>query len=116
MEDWKLDFEWLEVRHKVQNMMKQSNMPDLNVILLLIGIQELGLPKANYTKEEKQDLMHIGVCRLLSIDGYYEFDGRDADGWPHWKAIKPFVAKGQEEQEKLLKEKAVQYFQNEVFV
>ncbi|MBK8722214.1 MAG: hypothetical protein IPL95_08045 [Saprospiraceae bacterium] len=116
MEDWQLEFEWLEVRHKVQAIMKQEALPDLNIILLLIGIQEYGMPKANFTKEEKQDLMHIAVCRLLSIDGYYEFEGRDGDGWPHWKILKPFTHKGQEEQENMLKEKVIQYFKNEVFV
>lgn len=114
MEEWELDFQWLQVRHKVKELMKQELLPDLNVILLLIGIQEYGNPKNNFTKEEKQDLMHIAVCRLLSIDGYYEFAGRDADGWPHWKMLKPYTNKGQADQERLLKEKVIEYFNTEV--
>lgn len=110
MEDWELDFEWLKVRHKVKDALKRDDLPDLNAILFLVGIQELGRIQSTYSKEEKRDLMHIAVCRLLSYDGYYEFEGRDADGWPHWKQIIAFTTKGLTEQENLLKAKLVQYF------
>src|SRR3954462_1268139 len=32
---------------------------DLNAVLFLIGVQELGQGNKNFSKEEKQDLMHI---------------------------------------------------------
>ena len=54
--------------------------------------------------------MHIAVCRLLSYDGYYDFVGRDADGWPHYKQMKPIMKAGVDHQEELLKMKAIQYF------
>ena len=95
-EAWELDFDWLRVRHLVKDAMKRESLPDLNAILFLVGIQELGRMKPNFTKEEKQDLMHIAVCRLLSEDGYYEFVGRDDDGWPHYNMLKPFNQKGGE--------------------
>jgi len=79
---------------------------------LLIGVQELGRWQTSFTKEEKQDLMHIAVCRLLSYEGYYEFVGRDEDGWPHWKALRPVKATGVKEQEKVLKIKIIQYFKD----
>lgn len=110
MEDWEMDFEWLQVRHKVKEAMNRKNLPDLNAILFLIGIQELGYMKENFSKEEKQDLMHIAICSLLSSDGYYEFVGRDADGWPHFKASKQIEATGVAAQSKLLKEKIIEYF------
>ncbi len=110
MEEWEFDFEWLKVRHFVKDSMDRDTLPDLNGILFLVGIQELGRWQGQFTKEEKQDLMHIAVCRLLSYDGYYEFAGRDADGWPHWKPSKLLSVKGVQEQEKLLKIKAIQYF------
>ena len=111
MEEWQLDFEWLKVKHQVKELMKRETLPDLNGILLLIGVQELGRWKAEFSKEEKQDLMHIAVCHLLSFDGYYEFKGRDADGWPHYKMLKPVRETGVKVQERLLKEKVIQYFQ-----
>lgn len=110
MEEWKLDFEWLRIRHDIKDKLGRSSLPDLNAVLFLIGLQELGFVKEDFSKEEKQDLMHIAVCRLLSYDGYYEFAGRDMDGWPHWKAVLPLQVKGADEQEKLLKEKIVLYF------
>jgi len=110
MEDWELDFEWLKVRHFVKDVFKKETLPDLNAVLFLIGIQELGRWQASFSKEEKQDLMHIAVCKLLSYDGFFEFVGRDADGWPHWKALKPAAIRGVEEQETLLKSRAIRYF------
>ena len=114
MEEWKLDFEWLRVRHLVKNRLGRDALPDLNAILFLIGIQELGRWQENFTKEEKQDLMHIGVCRLLSEDGHYKFVGRDQDGWPHWKKIKDLPAFDLLEQEKLLKMQIIEYFKTEI--
>jgi len=111
MEDWELDFEWLKVRHVVKDLFQREALPDLNAILFLIGIQELGRPQASYTKEEKQDLMHIAVCRLLENDGYYAFAGRDADGWPHYQLLKKVPIQGVEDQERLLKEQVIHYFQ-----
>ncbi len=87
--------------------------PNLNTILFLIGIQELGKGKKVFSKEEKQDLMHIAVCRVLSFSGYYELEGQDKDGWPHWKALKPVPKLGLEEQEQFLKVHIVEYFENE---
>ncbi|MFZ4545316.1 MAG: hypothetical protein ACOYOA_14790 [Saprospiraceae bacterium] len=113
MEDWELDFEWLKVRHKIRDQMGRTEIPDLNAVLFLVGVQELGRVQEKFTKEEKRDLMHIAVCRLLSYEGYYEFEGRDADGWPHYKQIAPFTTKGLEEQERLIKEKLIQYFADE---
>ena len=112
MEDWELDFEWLHVQHLVKDSMNKENLPDLNAILFLIGIQELGRVKDKFTKEEKQDLMHIAICTLLSEDGYYEFVGRDADGWPHFKSLVPVQTEGVKAQEQLLKRKVIDYFKS----
>ena len=114
MEDWELDYEWLRVRHFVKDSMQRPNLPDLNGILFLIGIQELGRWQDNFTKEEKQDLMHIAVCELLSQDGYYQFEGRDADGWPHYKELRPVAIKGVKDQSRLLKIKVIKYFKDSI--
>ena len=112
MENWEKEFEWLELRHKIKDLLNQDKLPDLNAILFLIGIQELGQLKETYTKEEKQDLMHIAVCRILSEDGYYHFKGIDQDGWPHWELARQISVKGLKEQELLLKNKVIEYFTN----
>ncbi len=113
MEDWELEFEWLKVRHYVKDSLKRDELPDLNAVLLLLGIQEYGRVKNPFSKEEKQDLMHIAVCRLMSSDGYFEFIGRDADGWPHFKQVLMFDTKGIGSQERFLKEKLIEYFKEE---
>ena len=110
MEDWQLDFEWLRVQHHVKETLQRSDLPDLQAILFLIGIQEYGNIKQKFTKEEKQDLMHIAVCTLLSGDGYYTLQGVDGDGWPHFMQSRPIPEQGVKEQERLLKEKIIEYF------
>jgi len=113
MEEWQLDFEWLRIRHLVKDSMHKKDLPDLQSILFLIGIQELGRwdPNKNFSKEEKQDLMHIAVCTLLEDEGYYTFEGRDQDGWPHWREHEAFKISGLAEQERFLKLKVIKYFQ-----
>lgn len=110
METWELDFEWLRVQHIVRKAMRREQLPDLNTVLFLVGIQELGRWKKGFSKEEKQDLMHIAVCRLLSYEGYFEFVGRDADGWPHWRQALEMPRRDTAAQETLLKILAVRYF------
>lgn len=83
--------------------------PDLHALLFLIGMRELGQVKKKFTKEEKQHLMHIAVCRLLSEEGYFELEGLDADGWPHWIALRQ-MPQTLEEQEYLLKKQIIRYF------
>jgi hypothetical protein len=87
---------------------------DLNAVLFLIGVQELGKGAINYSKEEKQDLMHIAICKLMSLEGYYQLEGVDQEGWPHWKLIKKLPHFDLMEQEKLLKVQALEYFEQEV--
>lgn len=112
MEDWEVEFEWLRIRHIVKDSMGKDDLPDFQTMLFLLGVQELGEVRTNYTKEEKQDLMHIAVCTLLEDDGYFEFKGRDGDGWPHWEQKANFKTKGVDDQERLLKEKIITYFKS----
>lgn len=109
MEKWEIDFHWLRVQHYIKDAMNTQELPDLRAVLFMIGIQELGEVKIEFSKEEKQDLMHIAVCTLLEPDGYYSFSGRDEDGWPHWDTAKPFVLNGSDAQEALLKERIIKY-------
>lgn len=89
---------------------------DLNAVLFLIGVQELGRGHQYFSKEQKQDLMHIAICKVLSLSGFYELEGLDAEGWPHWKLIKKLPHFDLLSQEKLLKMHVIEYFNKEVFV
>jgi hypothetical protein len=83
---------------------------DLQAILFLIGLQELGLGYSKLNKNQKLDVMHIAVCALLSQWGYYTFSGHDKDGWPHWQATEKLPHLAPKEQNKLIKEAIVEYF------
>ena len=87
---------------------------DLNGVLFIIGVQELGKGVKHFSKEEKQDLMHIAICKVLSLSGYYELEGIDKDGWPHWTLVKKLPHFDLLEQEKLLKMHVFEYFEKEM--
>lgn len=86
--------------------------PDLEAILFLIGMQEMGALKEKYTKEQKQDLMHVAVCTLLSSSGYYEMERVDEDGWPHFRQLRAVPLMTLPEQEQFIRDHVLLYFQN----
>jgi hypothetical protein len=86
---------------------------DMNAILLIIGIRELGVLKEKFTKEEKVRLMHIAVCRLFSKSGYYELVGVNPKGWPEWNKLLDLPFIDVFEQESLIRQHIVDYFEEE---
>lgn len=84
--------------------------PDVQGIVFLIGHRELGQMRAKFSKSAKQDLMHVGVCTLLSRAGYYRFVARDGDGWPHFEAEAGAPPLMGEDQEQLLRKLILEYF------
>lgn len=80
------------------------------VCFFLIGVQELGSGKQVYTKEQKQDLMHIAVCTVLMQSGYYLLEGYDEENWPHFKQLKALPEFNLFEQENFLKDHVLLYF------
>lgn len=86
---------------------------DLNGVLFLIGVQELGKGNRVFSKEEKQDLIHLGICKVLSYSEYYELEGLDSEGWPHWKLVKKLPHFDLLDQEKFLKWHVIEYFEKE---
>lgn len=83
---------------------------ELDAILFLIGVQELGQGFRKFSKDEKMHLMHISVCRLLEPYGYYEFEGNDDDGWPHYTKKEEMPYLKPEEQQTLMKRAILEYF------
>jgi len=88
-----------------------SEEMDLQAILFIIGIQELGKGYKDFSKEEKMDLLHIAICKLLSKYGYYEFDKKDEDGWPHYNINKKMPPLSPKKQGELMKEAVIAYFE-----
>ena len=84
---------------------------DYAAILFLIGVQELGQDYQKFKKDEKLELMHVGICSLLVPYGYYTFVGRDEQGWPHFERNGDLPNLTPTEQELLVKKAIVNYFQ-----
>ncbi len=115
MTDTKIEYNktaWDRLRIRLKD--KFNRRPDLQGILFLIGHRELGQLRSEFDKEEKQNLIHVAVCTLLSKEGYYTFAARDEDGWPHFERTKIQRKLSGEDQEKLLKKLVLQYFEEEI--
>ena len=104
-----LENQWKKVLDYVSNSF--GEVEDLKDVVFLIGVQELGLGFRNFSKDEKVDVMHIGVCCLLGQYGYYEILGRDEDGWPHWQATVSLPELTDNDRELLLKRAIIKYFE-----
>lgn len=101
---------WTQLRERIAQQFDME-LPDLKVMLFLIGVQELGQGPKKFSKREKEELMHIANCRLFSAMGFYALEGADEDGWPHWKLVKPIPNYTLLEQEMILKSLILDYFQ-----
>ena len=112
--DEDLQVRWLKLRIKLKE--KFGIKPDMNGVLLLIGIQELGQGPQKFSKEQKQDLMHIAICTILTPSNYYKFDGLDDEQWPHFSQLKPLPELYLTDQENFLKDHVLLYFQNQEFI
>ncbi len=85
----------------------------VETVLFLIGVQELGSGMQKYTKDDKVNLIHIAVCRLLEPFGYYRFSHYDDDGYPHFEELQPVPELRPNEQQLLMKKAIIQYFIDE---
>jgi len=114
--DEELKERWENVVEKLSTQFSDGDELDLDAIIYLIGIQELGQLHRAFKKDEKVNLMHIAICRLLEPYGYYTFDYIDEQGWPHYiiKEELPNLKAG--EQSVLMKEAIVNYFLQAEFI
>lgn len=106
-----INLKWTALQDKIA-LEFDSDKPDLKVMLFLIGVQELGKGPVKFSKRQKEELMHIANCRLFSELGFYELEGLDQEGWPHWNLVKPIPPYTILEQEMVLKSLMVTYFDN----
>jgi len=111
--DIQLKEEWESVVKFLSDKFADGDTMDLDAIIYLIGVQELGKGIQTFKKDEKINLMHIAICRLLEPYGYYEFEFIDPDGWPHYKVLEVLPTLKPGEQTILMKEAIVKYFSSE---
>lgn len=110
MRSEELKDDWERLIAKLSEQFPGDGDIDLDGVLLLIGAQELQMGYLRLKKDEKLNVLHIAVCTVLEPYGYYEFDKRDDDGWPHFKSLQPLPSLKAGEQALLMKEAAVNYF------
>jgi hypothetical protein len=106
------DNNWDKVVQKLSNQFADGERLDMESIMYLIGVQELGKGFQEFTKDDKINLMHIAICRVLSPFGYYQFESRDDEGWPHYTLLKEVPQMSATAQTELMQEAIVQYFMN----
>lgn len=108
--DTQLKERWELLVSKLSNQFADGEELDLDAIIYLVGLQELGQLKRKFKKDEKINLMHIAICRVLEPYGYYSFDFFDEDGWPHYTLVENLPPLKAGEQSLLMKEAIVHYF------
>jgi len=89
---------------------------DLDTVLFVIGVQELGMGYRKFKKDDKVNLFHIAICTVLEPYGYYSYEGRDKDGWPHFKSTDKLPNLKPGEQSVLMKDAIVKYFRENEWI
>ncbi len=103
--------QWNYLVKELTQQFSEGDVLNLDGIIYLIGVQELGQGKRLFKKDEKVNLMHVAICKLLEPYGYYEFDFFDKEGWPHYKILTDLPSLKPGEQTVLMKEAIVNYFE-----
>ena len=106
------DWERLQVKMKE----RFGEEMDFDALLFLIGLQELNKPFKKYKKDQKLEVMHVAICTLLEPYGFYEFMGRDDEGWPHWQLKENLPHLEAKQQNKLIIDAIIDYFKKEELI
>jgi hypothetical protein len=101
---------WEYLLTKLTDQFADGDELNIDGVIYLVGLQELGQGFREFKKDEKVNLMHIAICKLLEPYGYYEFDYFDDDGWPHYKTLTELPNLKPGEQSVLMKEAILNYF------
>ena len=101
---------WEVIVHDLSAKFSDGDQLPIDSIIYLIGVQELGKGSGDFTKDDKINLMHIAVCKLLEPYEYYKFSHKDTDGWPHYTILKQLPSLKPEQQKELMKKAIVNYF------
>jgi hypothetical protein len=109
--DYAFEMRWQQMLRKLEANFGEEI--DLEALLFLIGVQELGHGSRRFKKDEKLDLMHIAICRVLEPLGFYAFSHIDEEGWPHYKVLKALPYLTDAEQKDLMRRAVIEYFESE---
>ncbi len=110
----KIVSDWQQLQNKLKERFETEM--DHDAILFMIGLQELDKPYRTYKKDEKLEVMHIGVCTVLSPYGFYEYKGRDDEDWPHWEVKEQLPHLDAKQQNRLMNDALIEYFKRTGFL
>ncbi|CAI8241706.1 MAG: Uncharacterised protein [Flavobacteriaceae bacterium] len=108
--DQKLKERWEKLVAVLSDRFSDGEALDVEGILYLVGLQELGQVHRKMKKDDNVNLIHIGICAVLEPFGYYRFDYIDDEGWPHFELLEELPPLKPGEQSVLMKEALVSYF------
>ena len=87
--------------------------PSMHEIFYLIGVQELGQGFKNFSRDDKINLMHAGLCAALETLGYCRRKKNLPGGWPDFDILRPLPAENEPEYEELIKKAIIGYLKKE---
>ena len=108
--DQKLKDRWDNLITVLSDRFSHGQPLEIEGVLYLVGLQELGQVHRKMKKDENLNLIHIGICTVLEPYGYYRFDFFDEEGWPHFELLESLPVLKPGEQSILMKEALVEYF------
>ena len=111
-----LKIKWEKLKKNISEDLLDDEIVDLDAIIFLIGLQELGQFQKKFNKQKKLEIIHIAICKLLSFYGYYKLDFIDDEGWPHYKLIKKLPNLKPGEQTILIKKAIINYFDKSNYI
>lgn len=108
--DPKLKSRWEALVEVLTDQFSDTEAMDIEGILYLVGLQELGQIHKRFKKDDNINLIHIGICTVLEPYGFYRFAFYDDDGWPHFELVEALPELKAGEQSLLMKTAIVDYF------
>lgn len=108
--DKKLKERWETLLVLLSERFSDGEAIDVEGVLYLVGLQELGQVHRKMKKDDNVNLIHVGICSVLEPYGYYRFDFFDDEGWPHFELLEELPPLKPGEQSILMKEALVEYF------
>jgi len=111
----RIEQDWGILVTKLSSIFSDGDALQVDTILYLIGIQELGKGASEFTKDDKINIMHIAVCKILEPYGYYQYSHQDPDGWPHFEVLKKLPHLNATAQNTLMQEAILDYFEKRNF-
>ncbi len=98
---------WNKFELKVKE--RLGTAPDLDNVLMFIGVYESGRPLKNFTEKEIMELKQMALCTILAPARYFEIMWVDDTGWPHFRNLERVAEMNPSEREEFIKPYILRY-------